>query len=78
MLTTWPLYYVNTLQGTVGELNSKYPEVVIKRWMNAPPLNEADALLVRQQLIKLGRELNSKCRYRRLRRPASAVRRRHT
>ncbi len=58
VLTTWPLYYVNTLQGTVGELNSKYPEVVIKRWMNAPPLNEADALLVRQQLIKLGRELN--------------------
>ncbi|MBK9625051.1 MAG: DEAD/DEAH box helicase [Rhodocyclaceae bacterium] len=58
VLTTWPLYYIDAQHATVGELSSAFPEAVLKRWMNAPPLNEADALLVRQQLVKLARELH--------------------
>ena len=58
VITTWPLYYIDANRNAVGELSSMFPETVLKRWMNAPPLNSADALLVRQQLTKLGRELN--------------------
>ncbi len=56
MIPTWPPFYVDTAARVVGELQSDLSAHLLQQLMTAPPLNEADAPLVRQQLAKLARE----------------------
>ncbi|MCX7147115.1 MAG: SWIM zinc finger family protein, partial [Sulfuritalea sp.] len=54
MIPTWPPFYLDTAAGRVGELQSDLSANLLQQLMNAPPLNEADAPLVRQRLTQLG------------------------
>ncbi|MDO8347195.1 MAG: DEAD/DEAH box helicase [Rugosibacter sp.] len=56
VLACWPLFYLDAASGLVGELSSTLSEDVLKKLLAAPPLNEADALLVRQQLSRLAQQ----------------------
>jgi superfamily II DNA or RNA helicase len=56
MIPTWPPFYLDTAARVVGELRSDLSDHLLQQLMNAPPLNEADAPLVRQQLARLARE----------------------
>ncbi len=54
-LPTWPPAYFDPATAEVGELNSGLPDDVVAKIMRAPPLNEGDALIVRQRLTAIGR-----------------------
>ena len=56
MIPTWPPFYLDITGRAVGELQSDLSAHLLQQLMSAPPLNEADAPLVRQQLAKLARE----------------------
>jgi superfamily II DNA or RNA helicase len=53
-----PPFYLDTAARVVGELRSDLAPHLLRQLLNAPPLNEADAPLVRQQLAQLARERN--------------------
>jgi superfamily II DNA or RNA helicase len=53
MIPTWPPFYLDTAARTVGELQSGLSAHLLQQLMTAPPLNEADAPLVRQRLTEL-------------------------
>jgi superfamily II DNA or RNA helicase len=53
MIPTWPPFYLDTAQQVVGELQSGLSAHLLQQLMAAPPLNEADAPLVRQRLAQL-------------------------
>jgi superfamily II DNA or RNA helicase len=53
MIPTWPPFYLDTAERVVGELQSGLSAHLLRQLMTAPPLNEADAPLVRQRLAKL-------------------------
>lgn len=55
-ISTWPLFYLDPVNHQVGEMVSPLPEALLRKLLAAPPLNEADAPLVRQQLGKLGEQ----------------------
>ena len=55
MIPTWPPFYLDTAARTVGELESGLSAHLLQQLMTAPPLNEADAPLVRQRLTELAR-----------------------
>ena len=54
-LPTWPTLYVDAAQSLIGELDFGLPEPLARQLIAAPPLNEADALVVRQRLSSLGK-----------------------
>jgi len=56
MIPTWPPFYLDTEARTVGELKSDLSADLLQQLMKAPPLNEADAPLVRQRLTALATE----------------------
>jgi superfamily II DNA or RNA helicase len=56
VLPTWPPFYLDAAHGMIGELQSGLSAPLLQALMQAPPLNEADAPLVRQQLARLARE----------------------
>jgi len=56
MIPTWPPFYLDPVARVVGELQSDLSAHLLQRLMTAPPLNEADAPLVRQQLAQIARE----------------------
>jgi len=56
VITTRPLFYLDPDAGQIGELYSGLPEDVLGKLLAAPPLNEADAPLVRQQLSRLAEQ----------------------
>jgi len=56
VISTWPLFYLEIDTRTVGELKSSLPDKLLQQLMTAPPLNEADAPLVRSRLAKLAAE----------------------
>jgi superfamily II DNA or RNA helicase len=56
LIPTSPLFYLDTAGGSVGELRSELSEQLLKQLLQAPPLNEAEAPLVRQKLAQLARE----------------------
>jgi superfamily II DNA or RNA helicase len=53
VVATQPAYYLDPEHGLLGELKSTVPPGVVDQLLRAPPLNEADVLLVRQQLPRL-------------------------
>lgn len=56
VIATWPLFYLDSETRRVGELRSPLPDRLLKQLMSAPPLNEADAPLVRSRLSRLAVE----------------------
>jgi hypothetical protein len=56
MIPTWPPFYLDNAAGMVGELRSDLSSDLLQRLMTAPPLNEADAPLVRERLAQLAQE----------------------
>jgi superfamily II DNA or RNA helicase len=56
MIPTWPPFYLDTAAGLVGELHSDLSADLLQQLMSAPPLNEADAPLVRDRLTQLAQE----------------------
>jgi superfamily II DNA or RNA helicase len=58
MVPTWPPFYLDAEACVVGELQSDLSDRLVQQLLNAPPLNEADAPMVRQQLAHLARERN--------------------
>ncbi|MDP2822919.1 MAG: DEAD/DEAH box helicase [Sulfuritalea sp.] len=56
MIPTSPPFYLDTAGRTVGELQSNLSDHLLQQLMQAPPLNEADAPMVRQRLTQLARE----------------------
>ena len=56
MIPTWPPFYLDTAASVVGELQSALSAELLRQLMNAPPLNEADAPLVRERLGQLASE----------------------
>ena len=56
MIPTWPPFYLDPVARVVGELQSDLSAHLLQQLMTAPPLNEADAPLVRQQLAQMARE----------------------
>jgi len=56
MIPTVPPFYLDAAGRLVGELQSDLPDHLLQQLMQAPPLNEADAPLVRQRLEQLVRE----------------------
>lgn len=53
MIPTWPLFYLDSAAGAVGELQSDLSPQLLQQLMAAPALNEADAPLVRERLSQL-------------------------
>ena len=60
MIPTRPPFYLDASAGSVGELKSDLSPDLLQQLLDAPPLNEADAPLVRQRLMQLaqGRQLS--------------------
>jgi len=56
VVSTWPLFYLDPANFQLGELHSALPETLLKKLLTAPPLNEADAPLVRQQLSRIAQQ----------------------
>ena len=56
MIPTSPPFYLDTDARRVGELRSDLGADLLQHLMQAPPLNEADAPLVRQRLVQMARE----------------------
>ncbi len=56
MIPGAPPFYLDAAAGVVGELQSNLSPHLLQQLLRAPPLNEADAPLVRQQLAQLARE----------------------
>ncbi|MCX7150615.1 MAG: DEAD/DEAH box helicase [Rhodocyclales bacterium] len=56
MIPTWPPFYLDIAGRVVGELESDLSAHLLQQLVTAPPLNEADAPLVRQRLTELARE----------------------
>ena len=56
MIPTWPPFYLDSAGSVVGELQSELSAPLLQQLMTAPPLNEADAPLVRERLTQLARE----------------------
>jgi len=56
VIATSPPFYFDAGAGLIGELHSGLPDDVLKKLLAAPPLNEADAPLVRQQLLRLAQQ----------------------
>jgi superfamily II DNA or RNA helicase len=54
MIPSSPPFYLDTEAQIVGELKSDLSAHLLQQLLKAPPLNEADAPLVRQQLAELG------------------------
>ena len=57
-LPTWPVLYFDADQGLIGTLDFGLPEPLAKQLISAPPLNEADALIVRQRLSAIEKSQN--------------------
>ncbi|MRR08726.1 hypothetical protein EG831_01250, partial [bacterium] len=55
-MPTWPLYFLDSAEGCVGELQSGLPAELLQQLIQAPPLNEADAPLARQRLQHIARD----------------------
>ncbi|WP_310451247.1 DEAD/DEAH box helicase [Sulfuritalea sp.] len=56
MIPTSPPFYLDTAGRMVGELQSELSDHLLQQLLQAPPLNEADAPMVRQRLAQLARE----------------------
>ena len=56
MIPTWPPFYLDVAARVVGELQSDLSDRLLHQLLKAPPLNEADAPLVRQQLEQMALE----------------------
>ncbi|NJD35427.1 MAG: hypothetical protein FIA96_11450, partial [Betaproteobacteria bacterium] len=56
MIPTWPPFYLDAAARVVGELRSDLSPDLLQQLMTAPPLNEADAPLVRERLAHLAQE----------------------
>ncbi|MCF8178686.1 MAG: DEAD/DEAH box helicase [Sulfuritalea sp.] len=56
LIPTWPPFFLDSETASVGELHSDLSDHLLQQLMKAPPLNEADAPLVRNQLARLARE----------------------
>ncbi|MDZ4254404.1 MAG: DEAD/DEAH box helicase [Sulfuritalea sp.] len=56
MIPTSPPFYLDTAGRMVGELQSELSAHLLQQLLQAPPLNEADAPMVRQRLAQLARE----------------------
>ncbi|MCX7176643.1 MAG: DEAD/DEAH box helicase [Proteobacteria bacterium] len=54
LLPTQPLWYVNRVRHLAGELRLGLPEDMAVQLLSAPPLDELDALLVRDRLREIG------------------------
>ena len=55
MIPSSPPFYLDTEAGVIGELRSDLSAHLLQQLLKAPPLNEADAPLVRKQLAELAR-----------------------
>ena len=55
LLPTSPLWYVDSTRNVMGEVRLDLPEEIATRLLAAPPLDELDALLTREQLQQIGR-----------------------
>ena len=55
LIPTSPPFYLDAVGRTVGELHSGLPEMLLQQLLQAPALNEADAVLVRQRLAQVAR-----------------------
>lgn len=55
-ISTWPMFYLDAAQNQIGEMVSELPETILQKLLAAPPLNDADAPLVRQQLGRIGEQ----------------------
>lgn len=55
VIPVWPPHYLDPQSASIGPLHSALPETLLRKLMTAPPLNEADALLVRARLDALAR-----------------------
>ncbi len=53
LLPTWPLWYVDPERNEAGPLCIDMPETLAHQLLAAPPLDELDALLVRQRLNEI-------------------------
>ncbi|OHC67378.1 MAG: hypothetical protein A2045_01590 [Rhodocyclales bacterium GWA2_65_20] len=56
MIPTWPPFYLDTASRVIGELQSNLSAHLLQQLVMSPPLNEADAPLVRQRLTELARD----------------------
>lgn len=56
VLPTWPPHYYDPDQRCIGALHSELPERLLHRLIEAPVLNETDAVLAREQLTAIGRK----------------------
>lgn len=56
MIPTWPPYYLDAAAQVVGELQSDLSAHLVQKLLTAPPLNEADAPMVREQLAQLAHQ----------------------
>jgi superfamily II DNA or RNA helicase len=56
VIPTSPPFYLDTTGRVVGELRSDLSDHLLQQLMQAPPLNEADAPMVRQRLERLAHE----------------------
>jgi len=56
VIPTSPPFYLDTTARVVGELRSDLSEHLLRQLMQAPPLNEADAPMVRRRLERLAHE----------------------
>ncbi|MCX7171178.1 MAG: DEAD/DEAH box helicase [Proteobacteria bacterium] len=54
LLPTWPVWYVNPARGEAGEVQLDLPEDIVHQLLAAPPLDELDALLVRERMLEIG------------------------
>ena len=60
LLPTWPHWYLDAARGEVGEVQLDLPGDIATQLLSAPPLDELDALLVRERLreISAARQLS--------------------
>jgi len=54
LLPVWPLWYVNPVRGEAGEVQLDLPEDIALQLLSAPPLDDLDALLVRERMREIG------------------------
>jgi superfamily II DNA or RNA helicase len=54
LLPTWPPWYLSAARNQVGPVRLDLPEDIAFQLLAAPPLDELDALLVRQRLGEIG------------------------
>ncbi len=58
LLPTWPVWYADAQHHNAGLISLDLPDALARKLLDAPPLDELDALLVRLRLGELGVRLN--------------------